>query len=89
MDRLEQLESRVADLARLVNDLRRDLGPLKYVTTVDEFRKHWPALSKTYEGRINICNWWWRFALHKDPELRLSRSDADKILEAIEKLESV
>jgi hypothetical protein len=34
-----------------------------------------------------LRNWWWKYALHQDEDLRLSQVDADKILEALEGLE--
>jgi hypothetical protein len=87
MERLDQIESDIIALRRLVVDLGRDLGPLREVTTVAEFRKHWGTLSKSDDGILYLRNWWWKYALHQDETLRLSRVDADKILEALEGLE--
>jgi len=87
MERLDQIESDIIALRRLVVDLGRDLGPLREVTTVAEFRKHWCTLSKSDDGILWLRNWWWKYALHHDETLRLSRVDADKILEALEGLE--
>lgn len=89
MDRIDQLETDVIALRRMVVDLGRDLGPLRDVTTVEEFRKHWTVLSKSDMGFEYLKNWWWKFAMHQDPGLRLSRVDADKIFEALEKVEQL
>jgi hypothetical protein len=86
MERLDQIEADIIALRRLVVDLGRDLGPLREVTTVAEFRKHWGTLSKSDDGKLWLRNWWWKYALHQDEDLRLSRVDADKILEALEGL---
>jgi hypothetical protein len=85
--RIDNLHAELIALRRLVVDLGRDLGPLRDVTTVSEFRTHWATLSKSHYGIIYLRNWWWKFALHQDETLRLSRVDADKILEALEGLE--
>jgi hypothetical protein len=87
MERLDQIEADIIALRRLVVDLGRDLGPLREVTTVAEFRKHWSTLSKSDDGIIWLRNWWWKYALHQDEDLRLSQVDANKILEALEGLE--
>jgi hypothetical protein len=87
MERLDKVEADIIALRRLVLDLGRDLGPLREVTTVAEFRKHWGTLSKSDDGVLYLRNWWWKYALHSDETLRLSRVDADKILEALEGLE--
>ena len=87
MERLDQIESDIIALRRLVVDLGRDLGPLREVTTVAEFRKHWGTLSKSDDGILWLRNWWWKYMSHKDETLRLSPGDADKILEALEGLE--
>ena len=87
MDRLDQIEADIIALRRLVVDLGRDLGPLREVTTVAEFRKHWGTLSKSDDGILWLRNWWWKYALHQEEDLRLSQVDADKILEALEGLE--
>ena len=84
---IDNLQSEFIALRRLVVDLGRDLGPLREVTTVAEFRKHWGTLSKSDDGILWLRNWWWKYALHQDETLRLSRVDADKILEALEGLE--
>jgi hypothetical protein len=84
---IDNLQSQIITLRRLVLDLGRDLGPLREVTTVAEFRKHWGTLSKSDDGILWLRNWWWKYALHSDETLRLSRVDADKILEALEGLE--
>ncbi len=84
---IDNLQSEFISLRRLVVDLGRDLGPLREVTTVAEFRKHWGTLSKSDDGKLWLRNWWWKYALHQDETLRLSRVDADKILEALEGLE--
>jgi len=84
---IDNLHSELIALRRLVVDLGRDLGPLREVTTVAEFRKYWGTLSKSNDGKLYLQNWWWKFALHQDKDLRLSRVDADKILEALEGLE--
>lgn len=88
MDRLEQLESRVTALTRLVLDLHRDVGPLKKVTTIEEFKKYWHDLRKTPEGVIYMKNWYWRFATHPDEALRLEHSVGDKLRLAICELEN-
>ena len=87
MERLYQIESDIIALRRIVIDLVRDLGPLREVTTVAEYRKHWGTLSKSDDGILWLRNWWLKYALHQDETLRLSRVDADKILEALEGLE--
>jgi hypothetical protein len=84
---IDNLHAELIALRRLVVDLGRDLGPLRDVTTVEEFRKHWTALSKSDDGIIYLRNWWWKYALHQDKDLRLSQVDADKIFEALEGLE--
>ena len=86
-EQVQRLRTEVLQLKRLVIEGRRDLGPLQDVTTVEEFRKHWTALSKTPEGMEYIKNWFWKFALHSDEGLRLKFEDADKILDAISKVE--
>ena len=86
-EQIDSLQSEFIALRRLVVDLGRDLGPLREVTTVTEFRKHWPTLSKSNDGILWLRNWWWKYALHQDKDLRLSPGDRDKILEALEGLE--
>lgn len=88
MDRLEQLESRMTALTRLVLDLHRDVGPLKNVTTIEELKKHWHDLRKTPGGVIYMKNWYWRFATHPDETLRLEHSVGDKLRLAICELEN-
>lgn len=87
MDRLEQLESRMTALTRLVYDLHRELGPLKKVTTIEEFKKHWHDLRKTPEGIVYMKNWWWLFSTHPNEALRLEHSAGDNMMLAISKEE--
>jgi hypothetical protein len=54
---IDSLRREVLALRRLVIESRRELGPLKGVETVEEFRKHWPTLKTTDQGRGWIGEW--------------------------------
>jgi len=84
---IENLQSQIVAIRRLVYDLGRDLGPLRSVTTVADLRIQWPTLAGTDEGVMYLRNWWWRYVAHPDQAVRLSTEDADKIFDAIAKIE--
>jgi len=85
--RIDNLHAELIALRRLVVDLLRYLGPLRDVTTISEYRKHWTALSKSDDGILCLRNWWWKYTLHHDKGLQLSQADSTKILEALKELD--
>lgn len=61
----ERIHGELIALRRMVVESQRDFGILSEVKTLAEFRKHWPELKTTVEGREIIGAWILRAVTHR------------------------